>query len=136
MVKKILLADVCLSNKLIRLLRQKDITVIPVKNITESSSVYDYKHGIHNVDDDKILEFVKKKDWILITADKRFARRYSYGILVSANCKKEPDEQLEEALVQYEIIKNGKKLRHMTDSNYKTRDTKPKFIEAFGEVFI
>ena len=138
MVKKILLADVCLSNRLILLLRQRDITVLEAKAIRDISAKFIPRNAKRPWGDQDILEFVRRKDFILITADRALARRYEYGILVSANCKKSADIQLAQALAQYEQIRGGNQLRHLRHGSYPDRHgDRGHFIDAFGRaVFV
>lgn len=132
MVKKICLTDVCLSNALIRMMRWNDITVFEVKKIEDMSAKFTPYHTKRPWGDDEILEFVVRKEWILVTADKAFSKRYEYAILVSANCQKPPEDQLKQVMEQYDKIKAGNKLRSVSDGGYPPRGEGAIFIDAFG----
>lgn len=132
MVKKICLTDVCLSKALIRMMRRNDLTVFETKKIEDMSATFTPYHTKRPWGDDEILEFVVRKEWILVTADKAFSKRYEYAILVSANCQKPPEDQLSQVMEQYDKIKAGNKLRRVSDGGYPPRDKGSVFIDCFG----
>ena len=134
-VRKICLIDVCISNKLVKMFRDNGMTVLPAKKILDPSAKFLPENTRDPWGDTEILEFARRKRFIIITADKNFAMRYEYGILVSANCNKPAEIQFEQAVEQYEMIKKNGKLRHIRSDSYGSRDTKPVFVEAFNETF-
>jgi len=132
MVKKICLTDVCLSKALIRMMRRNDLTVFEAKKIEDMSAKFTPYHTKRPWGDDEILEFVVRKKWILVTADKAFSKRYEYAILVSANCQKPPEDQFKQVIEQYNKIVGGNKLRSVSDGGFPPRGDSAIFIDAFG----
>lgn len=133
-IKKIILADVCLSNRLILLLRQHDITVFEAKRIDDSTARFTPRNAMRPYNDNDILEFVRRNEWMLITADRAFARRYEYAILVSANCKKSAEIQLHQALEQYSILKSGQILRRTRKSAQAVHDLTAQLTHQDGSL--